>query len=952
MKRANEVLARSLPFWSWNDKLEKEKLLEQLDWMKKSGFGVFFMHARAGLKTEYLGEEWFQLVNDCIQYATERGLEPWVYDENGWPSGFVGGKLLEDEENREWYLETSIGPKDDTALVSYNISGDILRRLSIGERCANALNVYKRISVSTVDILDDCVVDKFLSETHKRYQAETGENFKNLHGFFTDEPQYCRKGTPLPHKISEFFMREYGEDVLDGLGLLFAEKSGFRTFRYRYWKACQALMLNNFAKKIYDWCEENQQKLTGHYVEERDLFGQMLFNGGIMPFYEYEHIPGIDWLCRRFMSVVPVRQVGSVAAQLGKKEVLTESYAMTGWDVTPNELKAITEFQYLYGINRTCQHLLPYSEKEERKYDHPAHFTPLNPWVGQGINVFNRYFDWLGVIMQNSEEVVNVAVLHPIRSAYFNYKHNNEESTTELDSSLLSFCNILAEKQIAFHFIDETLLAKYGFVKGNKLGCGKCKYEYLILPKCYTMDKTTEKLFRKFVSGGGKVYIEGEKPAYLEGEPFAYDYLKSNVTLDEIRSIQPYALTYDGGCIHSVYRKDKDGDFIMLLNISDEETSVGKITTKTKKILSQYDFNTDMIYSFDGDFTLKPLQSMIILVGKKGCEMNDLHTVLIAGESEVIERDENFIPLDFAKYSFNGKTFSQKYPLPAIFKHLLEIRYEGSLWLSFPFSVRVVPRKIRLQSEYPSQTELFVNGTECGEDILKHIKIGENEIIIKLFFYENDNVYRVLFGKDVTESLKNCLSFDTYLGIPYLCGEFGVYAKDGFYDGEEKNTLLADSFFIGERQKQVGELTQSGEPFFAGRILLKKKFNLEQTNVRLKLNGRIHFARLTVNNVPIGECDFDGTKDISMFSKLGENEVVIELYTSARNQLGPHHDAVWEENLMLTSYAFDMFDGWKDFSCVDFREDYSFVKSGLLPKNERAVWKILYYGIYKSNQKY
>lgn len=32
---------RPIPFWSWNDKLEKEKLLQQAHWMKDSGNGGF-----------------------------------------------------------------------------------------------------------------------------------------------------------------------------------------------------------------------------------------------------------------------------------------------------------------------------------------------------------------------------------------------------------------------------------------------------------------------------------------------------------------------------------------------------------------------------------------------------------------------------------------------------------------------------------------------------------------------------------------------------------------------------------------------------------------------------------------------------------------------------------------------------------------------------------------------
>ena len=90
---------RPIPFWSWNEKLEPNKLKEQIRWMEKNGMGGYFMHARAGLETEYLSDEWMDCIRACAEEGEKQGMNSWLYDENGWPSGFVGGKLLDDEEN-------------------------------------------------------------------------------------------------------------------------------------------------------------------------------------------------------------------------------------------------------------------------------------------------------------------------------------------------------------------------------------------------------------------------------------------------------------------------------------------------------------------------------------------------------------------------------------------------------------------------------------------------------------------------------------------------------------------------------------------------------------------------------------------------------------------------------------------------------------------------------------
>ena len=106
-----------MPFWSWNDELNEEELTKQIEWMKSQGVGGFFMHARGGLKTEYLGEKWFSCIKACAKRAKELGMNAYCYDENGWPSGFVGGKLLDDIQNHDKYIEYKFGAFDKAAEV-------------------------------------------------------------------------------------------------------------------------------------------------------------------------------------------------------------------------------------------------------------------------------------------------------------------------------------------------------------------------------------------------------------------------------------------------------------------------------------------------------------------------------------------------------------------------------------------------------------------------------------------------------------------------------------------------------------------------------------------------------------------------------------------------------------------------------------------------------------------
>ena len=68
---------RPLPFWSWNEKLSVNDSLRQTKLMDEAGIGGYFMHARGGLQTEYMGDEWFRNVAACIDECNSRGMRPW-----------------------------------------------------------------------------------------------------------------------------------------------------------------------------------------------------------------------------------------------------------------------------------------------------------------------------------------------------------------------------------------------------------------------------------------------------------------------------------------------------------------------------------------------------------------------------------------------------------------------------------------------------------------------------------------------------------------------------------------------------------------------------------------------------------------------------------------------------------------------------------------------------------
>ncbi len=912
MKYINEELKtinhsyRPIPFWSWNDQLEVKELKRQIYWMHDNGIGGFFMHARGGLKTPYLSDEWMEAIKACCEEAQNLGMDAWAYDENGWPSGFAGGKLLENEENRDMYIEYSQGSFDPAADVSYRMTDTALVREEKSEP-GEYLNLYLRKSASTVDILNPNIVKQFIQITHEQYRARFGDEFsKKVAGFFTDEPQYYRWGTSYTPMLVEYFHNHYGEDIFDQLGLLFVEKEGYRTFRYRYWLAMQKLMLNGFAKQIYDWCCDNGVRFTGHYVEEATLGGQLMCCAGIMPFYEYEHIPGIDWLGGNTDSELAPRQLGSAARQLGKKQTLSEMFGCCGWNISPANLKRIAGFQYACGVNLMCHHLIPYSEHGQRKKDYPAHFNPINPWIREHFKEFNDYFSKLGYLLSESEEPVNVAMLHPMRSAYFNYKRENEikgKPLSELDKPLLDACRCLSSRGIAYHFLDETLLEKHGFVDGASIGCGKCSYTYLVIPKLLTMGKHTEQLLRRFVDNGGKVLLLDEKPSYLEGTPYTYEYLQSNSTLEELVGAQPFSVENTDTDLYCTYRVFRGKPFVFVQNASSEEgyMQTFRFADNTASFVA-YDPVTGETKQMPLTIRLGKNEGILLFPSAEPAPAEKKQeTVAVRFENAAVQFETNYLSLDAVRYSKDGVRFSKHILCCDLYKQLLHERYEGKLWLKYEFDVQMIPDKLSIFTEMSDSMEHRINGHQISfdrvlqeepcvqiADIARYIQKGTNSYETSLDWYQSEETYYALFGEGVTESLRNCIAYDSEIEPVYLAGTFGVYSYGDFEDFGER-FVLGHSFYIGDVPTKVTSVVKDGFPYFRGALTVSQTVHFAHNNIRLILPGDYLTAKVWVNGQYAGELCYQEGLDISSIAKPGENEIKVRFSIGNRNLLGPLH---------------------------------------------------------------
>ena len=914
---------KSIPFWSWNNGLNEAELLRQIEDMKSAGTGGFIMHARTGLKDEYLGEKWFSCVGACLKKARELGMDAWIYDENGWPSGFVGGKLLETESYRAQYLEYERKDSfDETAFAVFKRTEKGYARIHGAEKEGKEYHtVYLRTSPANTDILNPEVVDAFIRETHEKYYQRFPDSFgRELVGFFTDEPQYYRWGTPYTKCAAAEFEKD-GEDIRDGLIYLFVHDKAGYPFRVKYFTTLNRLYTENFYKKLYDWCENHHCLLTGHSVEESSLWMQMWGGAGVMPSYEYEHIPGIDCLERNCGTELAPKQVGSVAAQLGKKHVLTETFGCSGYDVTPKELKSIGDYQYFNGVNVMCQHLYPYSLADQGKYDHPPVFSPQGNWF-EGFAVFNDYFNRLGYIIANTVEKYDVGVIHPMRSIYTEYVRSEDcESVRRQEESFGKLIAELRRKGIMFQLIDERIAEKYGKIENGALKIGACVYHTVIVPEMNTISAPAYELLKGHQE---KMLVTGEIPR-IDGREAKVE-LASNTTMAEIAAKAQIRFECEDGRSFVTARSGEMGDFVFVKNLSRTEQS--RVTMKgISQRYRKLDLETLEREDASDAFTLGGGESAIFIADAEAHPANTESTSEDVTSAFVVTGiTENFVTLDAAEMSLDGKIYGKKKNIQGLFEELLRKDYKGTVYIKHTFSLKD-EFPLKLVAEKKGYLSFTVNGKELDfvssafdvnfieADISEWVKAGENELIYSIGFYQHEGVHFALFDPLATESVRNCLYYDTSVENVYLKGDFTVNPDMSL-----------------ERPKELPEVTsrlyQCGYPFFKGELTLKGKIVYDgKGKTELCVSGRFLVADVVVNGHKTSMV-LDTKRDVTKYLQCGENEVEITLKSSLRNLLGPHHYKPVAEPMGVNPYMFTFRGQWDGKDPDGFTDDYHFVPFG------------------------
>ena len=377
--------------WIWNEPVNTEIINNQLEEFAKAGIkGIYILPMpkefrpttmKTSMTPEYLSDEFFGCVKHALEKGSELDMELWLYDEAGWPSGGACGKTVSQmPKARETVVSKRLVSlkKGEVYTASSDTIASFVNKIRVTDGYVSDNNVevseyYTETastthpnSISRVDCTNKDVIDTFINNTYERYKEALGKTFDKTTAIFTDEPNVIPK--IIPENFFEEFYNKYAYDAKDYIYCIedssLAQTHEECMARIHYGRLIGELFYTNFSKNLGDWCRNNGKLFAGHLDLDHIPDG-----GATQGYFSHLHalsefdIPGVDVIWHQIRmpeeNIPPLtegapffpRIASSVAHQKGTDLALTESFAVYGDAVTPDEFRYILNYQAIRGIN-------------------------------------------------------------------------------------------------------------------------------------------------------------------------------------------------------------------------------------------------------------------------------------------------------------------------------------------------------------------------------------------------------------------------------------------------------------------------------------------------------------------------------------------------------------------------------------------------------------------------
>ncbi len=946
---------RTAPLMVWNTEISQYQIDNMLREFHEQGFGGVFIHPRMGLSTPYLSQEWHDMVAYTVRRGEDFGLDVWLYDENSYPSGFAGGHVprqMPESYNQGQGLkptEAQVMPAD---LIPYEVivsekNGKFTDITAQAVKMAGKKGhfyLYEKTyfpatawhaGTPYVDLIKPGVAEKFIEVTMQGYEATLGSDLKkSVRGIFTDEPEIVSPGglrwTP---DLFEQFSKIYGYNLSDCLPSLHQEVGEWKQVRHDYFALLLKLFIDRWAKPWYSYCEQKGIAWTGHYWEHN--WPNMTGVPDNMAMAAWQQMPGIDMLFNQFDensstaqfgNIRSVKEVRSIANQLGRERILSETYGGAGWNVSFKDLKRLADWQFALGVNFVNQHVSHMSMLGIRKTDYPPMFTRTASWWSD-YHLLNDYNGRMSAALSMGDQLNDILLLEPTTSVwlYNNYIGDWKETPAKaIGDAFQALVTRLEKAQVEYDLGCEDVFKNHGSVRGGDFVVGQRAYSTVIIPPlCENLEARTLALLMEFASAGGRVIALGS-PALVEGRPSkeAADFFASaSVMRTENCSdalIDKYLRNKEvidfqkvqGGDLYHQRREFTDGQLLLLTNVSLEQATDVALTIKGKHIvrMEALDGKTyDIPHSTrDGQIVLstriEPAGSLLLRVSDEAVKAENPReagtlTALSPMRPLSVERlKENVLPIDFLDLECGDQGGKELYWFDANERVYKAAGLTGNPWFrAMQYGREIVDTDFSKAPGFKATYRFTVSGPEVDiaslvlvveNPNLYTIKINGNVVRGGYYFMVDEDFKRIgvgqyaKVGENIVEISAERPTVFTELASIYVLGNFDVKAVN------DRWTIVPAT-----KPTTPGDWIAQGAPFYPWEMRYTKFYDVREAGKRHFVradNWTGSLAQVWINDRKAGVIFAEPYQlDVTPFLQKGANRVEVRVVGNLENLLGP-----------------------------------------------------------------
>lgn len=453
---------------------------------------------RTFLKPKYLSEDYLDLVHYAFSYAKEKGMYTWLYNEGGFPSGMVCGKIRQLNPAltiKHLKSEKAILPANtpyrtpDKCIATFAHGKRIAENAVFPENTEITRYINAPIDCLRADIADKQTTEMFLNLTHEAFKAKFGDSLgKDVTMMFDDEASM----DTWTDGLEKLFSARYGYKIEDFLPVIAGTEEPTTDAQYRaksdYSMLCGELVTENYFLTMRKWLNDNNMLSVGHLnLDNQSDAPAVMKYGNMLSMLRAFDVPGVDVIwsqityptdgicCFEGNQFFP-RLASSAANQQGHSKCLSESFAVYGAQVTPEEMRFAVNYQAVRGISLFNFMVISYGRNNVLCFQYRPNFIAENPGM-DCLKQINDYTARLSYLLQTGRPEVTTALYYPQRTICA----GGAAQKTALDA--FDAMGLMLEREgVSFDLIDEDLVQQ-GTIIDGKLVTEHVVYEQVFVPE-------------------------------------------------------------------------------------------------------------------------------------------------------------------------------------------------------------------------------------------------------------------------------------------------------------------------------------------------------------------------------------------------------------------------------------------------------------------------------------